>query len=325
MIEIRNYPGIRHLRSDASSYVMKYARGQCIASGRGLSFWFRPDQVSLQELPMDDRQTPFVINARSSDFQDVMVQGTLLWRIRDAERISERVDFSIDLRRGTHIATPMDYIRNLLASHVQQAATDYLGALAVRDALDTGVRAIQTYLSEQLTEAVALSELGLEVITLHVADVKPSADLARALQTPTFEKIQQQADEATFARRAMAVEKEQAIAENELKTRIELARRERELIDRDTENARQRAEGDAAAALVKATADAEEIRLIEGARNQAEEGRINLYRDLPTSTHIGLAATEFAGSIGTIEHLNITPELLAALGTEFKRIARKDD
>ena len=55
--------------------------------------------------------------------------------------------------------------------------------------------------------------MGLEVVTVRVADVSPSAELKRALQTPTFERLQQQADEATFERRALAVEKERAIAE----------------------------------------------------------------------------------------------------------------
>ena len=51
---------------------------------------------------------------------------------------------------------------------------------------------------------------------MRVAAVAPTSEMEKALQQPTREAIQQDADEATFRRRALAVEKERAIAENEL-------------------------------------------------------------------------------------------------------------
>jgi hypothetical protein len=42
-----------------------------------------------------------------------------------------------------------------------------------------------------------------------------------------------------------------------------------------------------------------------------------IYRDLPQSVLIGLAAQEFAGKLQRIEHLNITPEHLGPLFTEL--------
>ena len=100
----------------------------------------------------------------------------------------------------------------------------------------------------------ALAELGIELVAVRVAAVAPTAELEKALQQPTREAIQQQADEATFHRRALAVEKERAIAENELQNRIELARREEELVAQEGANARKRAGEHAAAAMVEARA-----------------------------------------------------------------------
>lgn len=320
MIEIRRYPLLHHLRSDASSHVMKFARGRRQQSGRGLSFWFRPDQVSIAGLPLDDRDMPFVINAKSADFQDLMVQGSLLWRIRDVDTIAERIDFSIDLTRGTYLATPLDHIRSQLSAQIQQAATDYLSTKKVRDALDAGLRALQAALSTHLETAEELNQLGLEIIAIHVSQLSPSVDLARALQTPTFERIQQEADEATFARRALAVEKEQAIAENELATRVELARRERDLIDHEADNARQRAEGEANAAEVSAVSEARRIEVVEDARTTAEAERLKAYTGIPTGVLVALAAREFASKLDSINELNITPDLLTALRGEFQKL-----
>jgi NADH dehydrogenase/NADH:ubiquinone oxidoreductase subunit G len=155
--------------------------------------------------------------------------------------------------------------------------------------------------------------MGLEVANVRVADISPSSELSRALQTPTFERLQQQTDQATFERRALAVEKERAIAENELSNQIELARRQKELIGREDENARTRATAEAAAKKIQAEAEAQRIQVIEEARTQAERQRVAVYSDLPAGVMMGLAARELAGKLQTIEHLNITPDLLATL------------
>ncbi len=49
----------------------------------------------------------------------------------------------------------------------------------------------------------------------------------RGSQTPSRERVQQEADRATHERRALAVQRERAIAENELQNQIELRSRSR--------------------------------------------------------------------------------------------------
>src|SRR3546814_8310395 len=95
------------------------------------------------------------------------------------------------------------------------------------------------------------------IVAVRLNNLAPSSELERALQTPTFEALQQKADEAMFERRALAVDKERAIAENELGNKTELARREKQLIAEEAENARNRATGLAEAQQVEA--EAEEI------------------------------------------------------------------
>ena len=100
----------------------------------------------------------------------------------------------------------------------------------------------------------------LAAVAVRLTNLAPTSELERALQTPTFEALQQKADEATFARRALAVEKERAIAENELATKTELARRETVLIAQEAENARDRAAGVAEARGLEAASEAERSR-----------------------------------------------------------------
>jgi regulator of protease activity HflC (stomatin/prohibitin superfamily) len=313
MAEIRGFGPVRRLRSDASVHVLRYRKGRRAQSGRGIVFWFNPDGASIAELPMDDRDLPFLFRSRSKDFQDLTVQGMIVWRVSDPEMLADRIDFSIDLRRGMHLGQPMDQIAALLTGVSQQLATQYLTELDVGTILAAGVKPLLERMEAGLIGAKRLSEMGLEVVSVRVADISPSSELGRALQTPTFERLQQQADQATFERRALAVEKERAIAENELTSQIELARRQKELIEREDQNARDQATADAAAKKIGADAEADRIRVIEQAHADMEKARIDIYRDLPQGVLMGLAAREFAGKLKSIEHLNVTPDLLSTM------------
>jgi regulator of protease activity HflC (stomatin/prohibitin superfamily) len=321
MAEIKSYPFVRRLRSEASVHIQHFSKGRRRKSGRGLAFWFQPDGASIAEIPMDDRDLPFLFNSRSKDFQDVSVQGILVWRVANPESLVERIDFSIDLRNGGHLAEPMDQIATLLTSLSQGHAAQYLQERDVRAILSAGVEPVQTRIEAGLTGSARLTEMGLEVVAVRVADISPSADLRQALRTPTFERLQQQADEATFERRALAVEKERAIAENELATQIELSRRQEELIAQEGANARNRALAEAEAKKIAADSEADTIRALQKARVDGERARVNIYSDQPSQVILGLAAQEFAKKLQKIEHLNVTPDLLSLLGEAFAKKA----
>jgi len=313
MADISDFGPLRRLRSDASVHIERYRSGRIVQSGRGLAFWFMPDGASIAEVPMDDRDLPFLFHSRSKDFQALTVQGLIVWRVIDPRKLAERVNFSIDLKHGLHLGQPVDQIATLLTGLSQQLATQYLAEFDVNAILDAGVKPLLARMEAGLVGAGRLADMGLEVTSVRVADVSPSSDLSRALQTPTFERLQQQADQATFERRALAVEKERAIAENELGNQIELARRQKELIEREDENARNRATAEAAAKKIGADAEADRIRVIEQARADMEKSRVEIYSDLPPGVMMGLAAREFAQKLKSIEHLNITPDVLSTL------------
>jgi hypothetical protein len=130
---------------------------------------------------------------------------------------------------------------------------------------------------------------------------------------PTRELIQQQADEATFRRRAEAVENERAIQENELKNRIELARREQQLVEQESANLRREAEEEAERTRIAARAEADRIELVESASTAAERQRSELYAELSPVATLALVARETADQLPDIGQLVITPDLLTTL------------
>jgi regulator of protease activity HflC (stomatin/prohibitin superfamily) len=322
MAEIKRYGFMRHLRADAGVQVMRFRNGRPIRSGRGLAFWFVPHRASIAELPMDDRDMVLFFKGRSKDFQAVTVQGNLTWRVADPNVLGTRVDFSIDLKSGRHTAKPVEQIEALLTGMSQQLATQYFAQGAVHDLLNAGIEPLRVRLEQGLGGSERLAAMGIEIVAIRLAAIAPSAELERALQTPTFEGLQQKADQAVFERRALAVEKERAIAENELHNKTELARREQELIAQEAANARNRAEGTRDAMQIAADGEASRVRTVEQARADMEQARMAIYRDLSSHVLLGLAARELAGKLTKIDHLNVTPDLLATVLGEFGRSTR---
>ena len=321
MAQIKNYPVFKHLRAEPTGHVLAYANGTLKREGPGQAFWFRAINAAIAEVPIDDRELPFLFHVRSADFQELTVQGVITFRVIDPQRVARRIDFTIDLDTGRWLKTPLEQLAGLMLQLAQEFVTDELVRRDVRTILADGVAPIRAHIAAGLAAETALAELGIEVAAVRVAAVAPTAEMEKALRQPTREAIQQQADEATFHRRAQAVEKERAIAENELQNRIELARREQDLVTEDGANARKRAEEQAAAALADAQAadergalqaarKARTIAEVQGAQLEIDAARAKIDAEMPADVLLALALRELAGQLGQIDHLTITPDML---------------
>lgn len=324
MAEIKTYPFIRHLRSEPTAHVLRYRKGSLVRAGAGLAFWFSPNRTAVAEVPLEDQDLPFLFHARGSDFQELTVQGVITFRFADPALIARRVDFTLDLRTGRWSETPLEQVNGLLVQMAQQYVIDELMAIALRTILAGGIAPIRERISAGLSGESTLADLGIEVAAVRVAGLAAEGDVQRALQQPTREAIQQQADEAMFTRRALAVEKERAIAENELANKIELARREEELVAREGANQRRRAEEDAASRAITAQATdqtermaarrrTDALREMDTAKLEAERARADIDSALGAQILLARAARELAAQLGKVEHLAITPELITPI------------
>lgn len=324
MAEIRNYGILHHLRSEPSAHMLRFRGGRLVASGAGMAFWFQSLSTALAEVPLNDRELPFLIGARTLDFQETSIQGALTFRVADPERLASRIDFSIDLREGRYLQRPLEQLADLIIQFAQGFAIEYLNQTPLRQVLSQGLPEVRERIIRGLGNSPELAALGIELVAVRLEGISPSAEVEKALQAPARESIQQRADQAAFERRAKAVEKERAIAENELQNKIELARREETLIAQQGLNERRRvtdeaetrrleAEAEATQLKVRRRAEAEGIDLLQGAHNRAEADRMGIYRELPSDVLLGLAARELAGKLEHIDYLNVAPETLSPL------------
>lgn len=326
MAQIKKYALFykKWFRSEASCHVRHFEAGTLKREGRGLAFWFDPDKASITEIPLSDREMTFMVKTQTADYQDIAVQGTVLWAVTDVERLSDRVDFSVDLELGLTVTQPEEHINKVIQGLIRGLAESYIKRMGVRELLEAGLADAQERLNTGLAADPTMAEMGLKIVAVRVSGLTPSSELARALQAPTFESLQQQADEATFARRALAVDKERAIAENEMANQIELASRRSDLIDREGANARAeaeavaeagriRAESDAATVVIAAEAEATRVRAVEQAEAEAERARLDAMNALAADKLWALAARDLAGKLDKIEGVTVTPDMLGGL------------
>jgi regulator of protease activity HflC (stomatin/prohibitin superfamily) len=324
MADITRFLFLRHLRANPTTHVRHLQKGQVAHDGAGQAFWFRPLNAALSEIPVDDREQALLFHARTLDFQDVTVQATITYRVVDPATAAIRIDFGIDPGRGTWRATPLEQVGGLLTELAQQHALNLIGGMTLPQALAQGMEALRARIAGGLVDDPRIADTGLGIVDVRVVAVRAEADVERALQTPTRERVQQDADKATYERRALAVERERAIAENELQNQIELARREEQLVDQQGQNERKRATERAVAGRIQAEAGAEQRRLLADAEADAtravglaeaaaETARLDAYRELEAATMLGLAVKELAGNLPSIGTLNLTPDLLTPL------------
>jgi regulator of protease activity HflC (stomatin/prohibitin superfamily) len=328
MADVRSFVVLRHLRSESSSHVLLHRAGRLVRSGRGLAFWFLPMTDSIAEVPVDDRELSLAVRARSTDFQDVTVQGVLTYRVVDPIALAERIDFSIDTRKGVHKEEPLEKLELLFAQLAQQHAADWIGRTPLREVLRDGASVVRERVHAALSDDPGVRSMGLSVASVRISSIAPAPELERALEAPMRERIQQEADEAAFARRALAVEKERAIQENELQNQIELARREEQLIAQRGANARRAAGEEAEAKRIGAEAEAQRLRTsseaqaasivaVDGAKVELERARMAIQKDVPPIVLAALAARELAGKLQRIDHLHLGAEALGPLLSEL--------
>ncbi|WP_369226211.1 SPFH domain-containing protein [Streptomyces sp. R39] len=304
MADITRRLGWRHLRGAPTAHVRHHRGEKLLHEGPGLSFWFRALTAAISEVPVDDRELAMTFHARTADFQDVAVQATVTYRVGDPAVAAARLDFSIDPDTGVWRGTPLEQLGTLLTETAQQHALDALTRTPLAQALVDGVAVVRERIAAGLAAEPRLPATGIEVVAVRVMALRPEPEVERALRTPAREQIQQEADRATYERRAVAVERERAIAENELASQIELARREERLVEQRGANARREAEEHAAADSVRAAAEAArtvKLAEAEAARSvqlaEAEAAKSVKLADAEAARTLRLAEAEAARSV----------------------------
>jgi regulator of protease activity HflC (stomatin/prohibitin superfamily) len=334
--------GIRYLKTAPTEYVLHYANGALQHNGAGMAFFYFQPTATIALVPSGSADAPFIFNEMTADFQPVTVQGALTYRIADPARVAALLNYTIDLKAGaarTYASDDPDKLPLRVTGMVQEATRAQVQSRALRAAIqssdDIAARVLET-----LKTSAQMNALGLEVLALTIAAIKPSPEMARALEAETRETLLRQSDDAIYTRRNNAVEQERLIKENELRTDIAVEEKKRQIREtkvaadlaigaREQEIREAKLQGDirlederkrlvaARADNARADADAQAYALAATLRvfqllDPALVQALSMQSADPRVT-LGLALKEIAANAGKIGQFNFTPDLMAAL------------
>lgn len=219
--------GIRYIKVQPTTYLLQYRRGKLVREGAGLAFYYYAPFSTLAAVPIASRDTGFMLELVTADFQTVSVQGEISFRIDAPRRAAALLDYSLNAQGAYNSQDPRRLPERVVVQAkviIQQA----IQRLNLRDALRAPsdiAHTVHTELGEQAEiQALGLSILGVSIIAIH-----PTKDIARALEAEAREANLQAADDAVYQRRMAAVQNERAIRQNELDTEVAVEEKRRQI------------------------------------------------------------------------------------------------
>lgn len=329
--------GFRHIKFDSMTYVIHFSNGKIVKEGRGLSFFYFAPDSSIVAIPMGSNDLPFIFNENTLDYQTVKIQGQISYKITDPKTLSNTLDFTVN-EAGVYKKNDMEKLNQRIINLAQTSTSSFIHELSLKDAIRSA-KQIEANILEGLMASEAVKTMGIEIMGANILAVQTTPEMARALETETREKLQQQADEAIYERRNFAVEQERKIKESELNTEIAVEEKQKQIEEKRMETEVQQEENNRILREMKIAADisveSQRKQLIEqkteNDRKEAEtqgyilETSLKPYKEIDwkilnalsgkqdAKNNIALAFRELAENAGKIGNLNISPDLLETI------------
>lgn len=308
------------MKASPTTYVLHYSGGRLQREGPGLTFlYFRPASAVVA-VPLESADQPFAFQEITADFQQVTVQGKLIYRVARPADLAALLDFSITAA-GAYRSEDPERLADRLVQVSQTLARETLEKSTLRQALGAADQLGRSMLAG-LRASETVQRLGIEILDLAVAAIRPTPEMARALEAEAREALQRESDLAIYTRRNAAVEQERLIKENELNT--EIAIQEKQRLIRETKMAADVALEEQRTGLIERRGANE--RQEADARAYALKATLEPYRKVDWRTlmaiapgggdpraMLALAFRELAENAGKIGQLNVTPDLLGSL------------
>ncbi|MDR1419171.1 MAG: SPFH domain-containing protein [Treponema sp.] len=327
---------IRFAKFEPTLYVFKYKKGRITTQGEGLSFRYYAPGTTLVAVPIGSVDASFMFSETSADFQELTIQGQMTYRISDPVKTAKMLNYTIDSFALSYISDDPAKLPERLINLAQIAAKGAVKRLSLKEAIVSSDSVAQS-VYKSMTEDNMVKNLGVQVLSLSIAAIKPNPETAKALEAETREEILKESDEAIFRRRNYAVEQERVIRESELNTEIAVENKNREIQETRMETKRlaQQKQLEMKETELRFTIQAEEQNraLVDlRTRNERTEADakayalreiMKVYQEVPaevlkalTSAGIdsgrlmALAFQGIADKADKIGNLNITPDLL---------------
>ena len=220
--------GMRFIKTQPTTHLIQFRRGRVVREGAGLSFLYYAPTSTVVAVPVGSRDAGFMLELVTGDFQSVTVQGQVTYRVSDPQRTAGLMDFSLQPDGRTHASDDPKRLQDRVVMQVKVIIQQAVQGLELKQALKASA-VIARAAQQQLAAQAEIRALGLEILGVSLVAIKPTPDIARALEAEAREANLQSADDAIYQRRMAAVQNERAIRQNELDTEIAVEDKKRQI------------------------------------------------------------------------------------------------
>lgn len=220
--------GFRFIKTQPTVHLMQFRMGRIVRQGAGMSFFYYATNSSLVAVPITSQASGFMLELVTSDFQGVTVQGEVSYRVQDPKRIAALMDFSLAANGKGYASQDPQRLADRVAMQAKVIIQQAVQALDLKQALKASA-AIARAAQQQLSAQPEMEALGLQILGVSIIAIKPTPDIARALEAEARESNLKAADDAVYLRRMASVQNERAIRQNELDTEIAVEQKRREI------------------------------------------------------------------------------------------------
>ena len=322
------HPFLTRYQGGAGDHVVQIRAGRAIRSGVGQSFWLRNGRCALAEVPTANRTHSFLLQVPSADQQNVNAQVAITYRVEDAEAAAAHYDFDLYPRDPSTDAQGLWQIDEAVTRIAHCALASAIGAMPLSEAISGALERVGGILTSTFADDDQLIATGVGVLDARLMSLRPDEGVESSLRAPLLEQLQAEADRALYERRALAVERESQISENEMQSKLDLARKRADLVDQEGHNARREAEEKAAADAIAVEAEArrivEKAKAYESdwntagrAKNANERAYLEALAQAGPEVARALALKELARNMPSFGNITITADVLTELASAF--------
>lgn len=225
--------GFNYTKFDSSQYVFLFKNGKVLKEGKGLSFWYFAPSSSISVVPLSSSDCHFMFKETTFDYQEVSLQGQVTYKVNDPKRVIDNLNLTVDTK-GQYRSKDFEKLEQRIIGQLQSSASSILKGLELKMAL-TKLTDIEAQLLTMVSESSIYDQLGIEILRINLLGIRPTPEMARALEAQKREELQKDADKAIYERRNFSVEQERMIKESELKTEIAVEEKQKEIAEKKLE------------------------------------------------------------------------------------------
>lgn len=179
---------LRYYRATPSEYVIVYRKGQPLAEGRGIGFFYSSRTDSVVSVPMNMTDCDFSFSEVTGDIQTVKVSGKVGFQISEPQKTASVFDFTVNPRTRTYLTKDLSKLKGHVVGSVQETVRADIQRMSVEDVLAKRGTISRTLLAG-LKQSKYLAGLGVSVAKVFISNIAPKPEVAEDLAVAKAETM----------------------------------------------------------------------------------------------------------------------------------------